>query len=286
MPLNKLPIFPAGQYPIHTLRVGSQPDSPKEIPRTWQATIVIAGSGIHNIGRTSYPIRSGDIYLVNDRSRSGYSQTKGLSLLRILFAYEGLGMEKWETFSLPAFRDFFRTKAIDSYAQAIKTRLYLDKSTFRNCVALFEEMERSLKTRPTCWQTLLDCHFRHFVVLLSTAYGGGLRNHDEAAVRMKDIISVLEKRSSEPIDIDGLARASGMSRRSFYRLFRRATGLSPLKYQIHHRIQRACELLRNTDQPATLIAFASGFSDSNYFAREFRKFIGEPPTAYRKRWAN
>ncbi len=168
----------------------------------------------------------------------------------------------------------------------MKARLILDEINFRNGIALVQEIEKSMRGKLPCWQMLVDIHLRHLVLLLSRAYEGYLRKHDEASVRMQSGIAFLEKNFKQSIELDQFAAKAGMSPRTFYRLFKRAVGQSPLAYLIGLRIQYACNALRNTDIPITQIAFDSGFSDSNYFAREFRKIVCESPTAYRARWAN
>jgi AraC-like DNA-binding protein len=67
------------------------------------------------------------------------------------------------------------------------------------------------------------------------------------------------------------------------RVFRKATGQTPIDYLVRLRIQKSISLLRNTDQPIIEIALESGFNDSNYFTRQFRKLTNESPSAYRKR---
>jgi AraC family L-rhamnose operon transcriptional activator RhaR/AraC family L-rhamnose operon regulatory protein RhaS len=49
------------------------------------------------------------------------------------------------------------------------------------------------------------------------------------------------------------------------------------------RIERSCRLLRTTDLPVTRIALDAGFSDPNYFSRQFRKVMGISPSEYRRR---
>lgn len=61
------------------------------------------------------------------------------------------------------------------------------------------------------------------------------------------------------------------------------TGVSPLQYVLHLRINYACRELQETRRGITEIAYDSGFEDSNYFSRTFRKFIGMTPREYRLR---
>ena len=61
----------------------------------------------------------------------------------------------------------------------------------------------------------------------------------------------------------------------------RALGQAPIDYLIERRLGAAMRLLRETDRPITDIALETGFSDSNYFARQFRRRTGTTPSAFR-----
>jgi AraC-like DNA-binding protein len=65
------------------------------------------------------------------------------------------------------------------------------------------------------------------------------------------------------------------------RVFRKATGQTPIEYLVRLRIQKAMELLRTTDRTITEIAMDVGFNDSNYFARQFRRLTDRSPRAFR-----
>ena len=67
------------------------------------------------------------------------------------------------------------------------------------------------------------------------------------------------------------------------RVFRKATGQTPIEYLVRLRIQKSTELLRNTDFSITEIALQVGFNDSNYFTRQFRNSLGESPRSYRQK---
>ena len=72
-----------------------------------------------------------------------------------------------------------------------------------------------------------------------------------------------------------------MSRSNLMRVFRAATGQSPIEYLLRLRIQKAMALLRNTDLTITEIAMEVGFNDSNYFTRQFKRVQGSSPTRFR-----
>ncbi|MBT3191025.1 MAG: helix-turn-helix transcriptional regulator, partial [Verrucomicrobia bacterium] len=74
----------------------------------------------------------------------------------------------------------------------------------------------------------------------------------------------------------------GMSESSLLRAFKQATARAPTQYLLELRLRRARHLLRYTRLNVTEIAFQTGFNDSNYFARQFRKGVGTSPREYRR----
>ncbi|GIL27444.1 hypothetical protein NUM_26980 [Actinocatenispora comari] len=75
-----------------------------------------------------------------------------------------------------------------------------------------------------------------------------------------------------------LAARTRLSRAQFTRRFAARTGLSPTRYLIRARIDRAHELLTRTTMSAARIAHALGYPDPAYFARQYKQVTGEPPS--------
>src|ERR1044072_4816793 len=97
-------------------------------------------------------------------------------------------------------------------------------------------------------------------------------------LRAKDLAAA---RSAEPLGVDDLARAAGLSRAHFSREFRRAFGESPHAYLLTRRLERAAALLRNTDRSVAQICFAVGLRSVGSFATSFRRAYDLSPVAYR-----
>lgn len=64
--------------------------------------------------------------------------------------------------------------------------------------------------------------------------------------------------------------------------FKGSTGLCFKEYLNYIRVQKASDMLRNTDLSVTGVAMACGFSDGNYFGDVFRRLTGVSPREYRK----
>src|SRR5436305_10040165 len=100
-------------------------------------------------------------------------------------------------------------------------------------------------------------------------------------LRAKDLA---DARYFEPLDVDDLARAAGLSRAHFSREFRRAFGESPHGYLLTRRLERAAALLRNTDRSLTDICFSVGLRSLGSFTTSFTRTFGVSPTAYREQF--
>jgi len=90
-----------------------------------------------------------------------------------------------------------------------------------------------------------------------------------------------DARYVEPLDVDDLARAAGLSRAHFSREFRRTFGESPHAYLLTRRLERAASLLRATDRSVAEICFDVGLKSVGSFTTSFTRTFGVSPTAYR-----
>ncbi|HAU36170.1 MAG TPA: AraC family transcriptional regulator [Phycisphaerales bacterium] len=95
-------------------------------------------------------------------------------------------------------------------------------------------------------------------------------------------IQFCRERLAEPIGVDDLAAAAGLSRYHFSRLFRRCEGMAPGEFLLRQRMRRAVERLQTTRQSVKTVAFECGYADPNYFCKAFRKTYGVSPGAFRR----
>jgi AraC-like DNA-binding protein len=97
-------------------------------------------------------------------------------------------------------------------------------------------------------------------------------------LRAKDLA---DARYAEPLEVDDLARAAGLSKAHFSREFRRTFGESPYVYLLTRRLERAAALLRNTDYSVAEICLEVGLQGIGSFTTSFKRMYGMTPTAYR-----
>lgn len=95
------------------------------------------------------------------------------------------------------------------------------------------------------------------------------------------IIGYINSNINQKIQIAELSDKACMSKATFYRIFKREFGMSPLDYILREKINRAKHLLLNTNQKVISISYELGFTDVNYFIRYFKKSEGITPAQYR-----
>jgi AraC-like DNA-binding protein len=100
-------------------------------------------------------------------------------------------------------------------------------------------------------------------------------------LRAKDLA---DSRYADPLTVDDLAAAAGLSRAYFSREFRRAYGESPHGYLLTRRLERAATLLRTTDRSVADICLSVGLTSIGSFTTSFKRAFGLTPTAYRRRF--
>jgi len=92
----------------------------------------------------------------------------------------------------------------------------------------------------------------------------------------------VEEHLSENIELETLADIAGLSKWHFARAFKQSVGTPPHFYLVQRRLERAQELLAETDLPLAQIALKIGFSDQSHFSRRFRTLLGLTPRSFRR----
>jgi AraC-type DNA-binding domain-containing proteins len=99
--------------------------------------------------------------------------------------------------------------------------------------------------------------------------------------RLKRVTAYIDERISEALSLSELARVAGLSRMYFAARFRAATGLRPHEYVLRRRIERAKELLAQTEDALAIIAMDVGFQTQAHFTTVFKKLVGITPGRWR-----
>jgi AraC-like DNA-binding protein len=104
----------------------------------------------------------------------------------------------------------------------------------------------------------------------------------DSARRLRELISSIENSPAADRDFVREAGRLGWSPDHFRRVFRRATGRTPVAFHNRARLDLAAGALRTTDHPIKAIAERCGLPDLYYFSKLFKRAHGLPPGEYRR----
>jgi AraC family transcriptional regulator len=99
---------------------------------------------------------------------------------------------------------------------------------------------------------------------------------------IRNAIDFMVDNYSTPFSIEDIARIAALSPYHFIRIFKSQTGVTPHKYLLHIKIEKAKQFLRSKDLTITEIADRCGFNNVNHFSTTFKKHVGVTPSKYRK----
>ncbi|WP_433730976.1 helix-turn-helix transcriptional regulator [Nocardia sp. CA-129566] len=91
---------------------------------------------------------------------------------------------------------------------------------------------------------------------------------------------------AEPLNLDELATAAGVSKYHFLRAFAAVYGLTPAAYLAERRIERAQDYLRATNLTVTEVCMLVGYSSLGSFSSKFRQLVGVTPSEYQAKFAD
>ena len=107
--------------------------------------------------------------------------------------------------------------------------------------------------------------------------------HDDVFRRLCRARDLMHERPGDRLTLAALARAAGISRFHFLRLFRDAFGQTPHQYLMRVRLERARKLLAADAASVTDVCMEVGFSSLGSFSALFAERVGLPPSGYRKK---
>ncbi|RAP76953.1 helix-turn-helix domain-containing protein [Paenibacillus montanisoli] len=195
--------------------------------------------------------------------------------------YRATGSEHWE-FAWVHFYGGASRHYYDSYAKKGDPLLQLQRDSpvlgYMQCLIDLHE-QKTVHTELYGAKVLTD-------LATELVISAHVQASDAKAVPayLADMIREMERRCSETIRLDELARSFALSKYHLIREFKKHIGMSPNEYLIYLRIVRAKELLKYTAKPVAAIAEEVGVDNVSHFINLFKAREGLTPLAFRKKW--
>ncbi|HEY1447442.1 MAG TPA: AraC family transcriptional regulator [Caulobacteraceae bacterium] len=103
-----------------------------------------------------------------------------------------------------------------------------------------------------------------------------------SAYRLHHVMNAILQHPEEEHSLEEMAAQAGVTPSHFCRIFKKANGVSPHQYVMKAKLDRAQELITNSDASLALIANSLGFNSQSHFTRAFRQFTGRTPSDFRR----
>ena len=266
--------------PLVLLRRDPQPDFPVHSHESTELVIITRGSGTHILPDGNRIISAGDVFLIHGKMRHGYTDLHDLALYNIMFDLKDFNHPLFALQGKSLLPSLFQLKVPDG-------GLHLEDGAFQTTVDLLHRIEEEQMASAEDSTAMIAALFIQLILHLGRYIrSSGLKQENEQFSRIDDLVDEMRESSVKKWTRSDMAKTAGMSVSTLNRRFRERIGVAPVEYLIRLRLKKASLLLQDPELSIAEIADMTGFPDSNYFCRMFRKYFGIAPGKYREHEKN
>lgn len=245
---------------------------PKMRPQ-YHMHFILDGKGILEINNTAYNLTQGQIFLIPPNTISRYYPDNDFPWTYAFISFQGNKAEQYLRQAGFSQTRYARNCVLppEQYADIIRDMLGTHRLTITNelrrvsqlfaLFSLLTETNRSSDQEQPYYDYLPETYFEYALQYIQLNYDKNMRIQD-------------------------IADYIGITRSYLFHLFNKKLKLSPQKYLLNYRINKAKELLSSTDILVKDIAHDVGYEDSLAFSKVFHNATGVSPSAYRKQFSN
>ena len=245
-----------------------------------ELVVMTGGEGLHDTDGGTHLVHAGDVFVIHREVSHGFRSCRSLSMYNI--GFDPRVFSGTELVSLPGFHALFVHEPMLRAKTGYRSNLRVSPAEMEQLVEDMARLEEEGSSKRPGFAMAFRNRFLNLALDLSRRYaklGGGSAR---PLVLLGAGAAYLEAGLSGDVSIPEAASRSGLSANQFIRRFSQAYGITPYRYLLGLRLDRASRLLRETGRSITDIAYGCGFNDGNYFSRAFRSRFSASPREYRK----
>ncbi len=261
----------------------TQPDGLAHYHDFNELVIVLDGNAIHKTEERDYPISSGDVFLIKKNKIHYYWGTDNLKLANIMFDFDTLNVDWKKLREIPGYTALFETEPELRDRSQFKCKHTLNAAQLDEVSGLLQKILREEKEKPSGWIMMAQTLLQELLIMLARSYSAASKIQSQKMIRLSRMMQFIEQNYAKKITRDRIMREGMTSNAVGTRIFKDLLGKTPFEYLIQTRIRHAAELLENSDQSVSDIAYECGFHDSNYFSMQFRKVTGLSPREFARK---
>jgi AraC-like DNA-binding protein len=277
-------VFAAGDCPLAVRRIAGHRATALHSHAFHELVLITGGTGRHLTARGACALRKGDVFLIRGAAAHGYAETRGLSLINVLFDPRRLRLplNELDLGAVPGYHTLFQIEPRLRQAGRAGPRPGLSAAQLEGACEIVAAIEEELRARrPGC--SFMACgHLIRLIGFLSRCCSATRLPRGDAMLGIGRALSHIERHFTGRIAVGELAQVARMSERTLLRRFRETLECTPIERVMRARVRHARELLRRgEDLKLAEVAARCGFADAGHFSRQFRRLTGCTPRAYR-----
>lgn len=248
-----------------------------------ELVVILKGKGMHRIGGADYFVVAGDVFLLQGKQSHFFHDRENMVMVNVMYDAGQLALPEDYLRRIPGYHALFILEPHYRKTHRFSSRLHLDGVELSHLEEMLNSMMEEQRKKVPGHEAALYAGLVRMIVYLSRQYTRTRSSEGRELLRLGDILREIDQHRDTQATVADLARKAGLSKMHFIRVFKRATGDTPLQYMVKNRIRIAMSLLRDSPHlNITDVAYQCGFNDSNYFTRTFRKVTKTTPLRYRK----
>lgn len=267
------------QHPIIVLPF-FQDNTPMHRHTFAEIAVILEGKCLHRTIRDTSPMVQGDVLLVPYGAIHAYEEVDNLRLVNVLFKPDQIPLIP-EIHRIPLYGDLF----MGGKDKEIKThdirKLHLNEKDMPEICEVLNKMLGEYKSEKPGNRSSILGYFLILLIQILRSVNIGVSTRETIPENIVKVIAYMRKHYPENISLKDLVKISNMSLSSFMREFTGKVGTAPMSFLTEIRISQSCSMLQGSKLSVSEIAQETGFNDSNYFSRVFRKHLGVTPREFR-----
>lgn len=258
----------------------------------FELVYVISGAGMHRIDNNTYPIHTGDVYVISpDEPHAYYPVDNGeLRIVNLLFQPRILDESLLNSTAHVGLTRLLYLEPLFRAEARFTHRLNLEGVLAYRIEQMLADMQAEQEAKAPGYELMIKSSFCTLLVLLSRAYeqqlsrdGAGAEFSRRHAV-VEAAMRYIEAHHTETVSLADVANHTAMSASRLAHLFKEHTHRSLITYLHEYRMNRVSTDLLGSDASVSELAQRMGYSDLRFFYRVFRRYRGCSPTEYRQRF--
>jgi len=268
---------------------------PPRIIYDHEIILITSGACVFELENQTYAVEAGDLLFIRPHLRHSYFVPSGKSFHYFAVHFDLMYMGEQLDFSpvdVYVNHDYFNMDSIPVEEDlADRPALEIDEVWFPHrmrvsdlavYIPLFSQLVQTFTMKPPGYPIMLRAQLLQILAAMVSdlATGEGINRQSAYRTEIAEAVAFMHAHYAEAIDLQTLSLSKHFSVNHFRKLFKEATGRTPLEFLTHLRMEKAKELLQTGALTVGKVSALVGYEDIHYFSKLFKKLEGMSPKNY------